>query len=851
MSRPFLLRVSLCLCTFLSTAIPAWAQTHSLAWDEANLSNVSGYAVTIDGARTDYGLTPVKSGACGCSVPISFSGGNHTIVVAAYNSAGETPAPTLVVGPQAATGGPYSAQAGVTLSVSGAASTDTAAGTITSFQWQWGDNSSTAPLTSATASHAYSSAGTYTLTLTVTDNAGATSSASTTVTVTSASGSTLPSPWQRSDIGSVGLTGSAAAVNGTFTVQGAGADIWGTADSFDYVYQPLSGDGQIVARVVGLSNTDTYAKAGVMIRETLDASSSHVMLDLTPSGGIEFMQRSTAGASAAIVATTTDAPPVWLKLTRSGTTILAAVSADGSSWTQVGSTTASMAASVNVGLIVCSHTTSALNTATFDNVTMTTGSVASPPAAPSSPSPTNGATGVSSTPTLSWTDAGATSYDVRFGSTNPPAQVSTAQSGSTFAPTSLASSTTYYWQVVAHNSAGTTAGPVWSFATAASQSTGVPAPWVTEDVGPVSATGSASASGGTFTLTGSGADIWGTTDAFRYVNQTLNGDGQIAARVTSLQNTNTYAKAGLMLRASTSASDVDVIIDARPDGSIEFMTRSAAGGATAFIAGATQTFPAWLKLSRAGTTVTGFVSRDGATWTQVGSTNVAALPTSALAGLVVTSHDTSQSATATFDNVALSTSSGSQPPPSTGDVVIYSSDASASSIHGTWTPTSSSSSPNGTMLATSDNGVAYTSAPLASPADYVDLSFSANASTPYTIWVRLRALNNSKFNDSIWVQFSDARVNGSSVYAVNTTSGLLVNLATDSSGGSLSGWGWQNGAYWLSQATTITFPTSGLHTVRVQVREDGVEFDQIVLSPSTYLSTPPGPDANDTTIVPR
>jgi hypothetical protein len=155
------------------------------------------------------------------------------------------------------------------------------------------------------------------------------------------------------------------------------------------------------------------------------------------------------------------------------------------------------------------------------------------------------------------------------------------------------------------------------------------------------------------------------------------------------------------------------------------------------------------------------------------------------------------------------------------------------------------------MLATSDKGVSHTSAPLASPADYVDLSFSAEGGTPYTIWVRLRAVNNNKFNDSLWVQFSDARANGTPVYAVNTTSGLLVNLATSGSAANLSGWGWENGAYWLSQATTVTFATTGLHTVRVQVREDGVEFDQIVLSPSTYRSTPPGPDSNDTTIVPR
>ena len=86
---------------------------------------------------------------------------------------------------------------------------------------------------------------------------------------------------------------------------------------------------------------------------------------------------------------------------------------------------------------------------------------------------------------------------------------------------------------------------------------------------------------------------------------------------------------------------------------------------------------------------------------------------------------------------------------------------------------------------------------------------------------------------------------------MNTTTGLLVNLATDSTASSLNGWGWQNKAYWLSQPTTLTFATTGQHTLRIQVREDGVQFDQIVLSPTTFLNTAPGPPTADATIVPK
>ena len=161
------------------------------------------------------------------------------------------------------------------------------------------------------------------------------------------------------------------------------------------------------------------------------------------------------------------------------------------------------------------------------------------------------------------------------------------------------------------------------------------------------------------------------------------------------------------------------------------------------------------------------------------------------------------------------------------------------------------SSPNGTKLATTDAGVSNTDAPLASPTQYFDVSFTAQANTPYTIWLRMKALNNSKFNDSLFVQFSDAQANGGAIYPIGTTQGLDVNLATNSGGSSLNGWGWQNGAYWLSQTTTVTFPTTGTHTLRIQIREDGVELDQIVLSPTTYLNSAPGPATNDSTIVPK
>src|SRR5262249_22849065 len=80
------------------------------------------------------------------------------------------------------------------------------------------------------------------------DNAQLATATLDSVSVTAA----LPPPWTQQDIGTVGVAGSAAESNGTFTVKGAGADIWGTADAFHYVYQPLSGDTDIQAHVASV-----------------------------------------------------------------------------------------------------------------------------------------------------------------------------------------------------------------------------------------------------------------------------------------------------------------------------------------------------------------------------------------------------------------------------------------------------------------------------------------------------------------------------------------------------------------------------------------------------------------------
>src|ERR1051325_10079280 len=80
--------------------------------------------------------------------------------------------------------------------------------------------------------------------------------------------------WTSGDVGAVQASGSYTQSGGTFTVMGSGADIWVTADEFHFVSTPLTGDGSITARVVSQTNTNPWAKAGVMIRESRAAGST-------------------------------------------------------------------------------------------------------------------------------------------------------------------------------------------------------------------------------------------------------------------------------------------------------------------------------------------------------------------------------------------------------------------------------------------------------------------------------------------------------------------------------------------------------------------------------------------------
>ena len=394
--------------------------------------------------------------------------------------------------------------------------------------------------------------GTYRLSAVATDNDGATTTSPVvTITVTGATSPGLPTGWVDADVGNTGAVGSATYSNGTFTVNGAGADVWGTSDAFNYVYTPLSTSGWIVARVATVSDQANWVKAGVMIRGSLDPSSAQAFMLVSHAKGVAFQRRTTDGATSVTTSGAATTAPYWVKLVRAGDTISGYQSPDGVNWTLVGSDTFTMPGAVYVGLALSSHVYGTLATATFDSV-----------------------------------------------------------------------------------------------------ETSVPIPWQDGDIGSVPIAGGAGYSAGTFTVTGSGADIWGTADAFHYVYRGLTGDGTIVARVATVQDVSPWGKAGVMIRNTLDPGSAQALVLASAEKGVAFQRRQTQGGTSVSTAGSSSTAPHWVKLTRSGNTFTAYESADGTSWTEIGSDTIP-MAAGVFVGLAVTSHNTSASATASFDNVGI------------------------------------------------------------------------------------------------------------------------------------------------------------------------------------------------------
>jgi hypothetical protein len=209
-----------------------------------------------------------------------------------------------------------------------------------------------------------------------------------------------PDLWKNIDVGRTGLPGKVIHESDRIMVQGSGADIWGGADAFHFLYQSWSGDGEFVARVLSVENTHPWAKAGIMLRVDLDQTSAHAMLAVTPNqgavfirrqtpggpskddahqamrmvregSGVAFQQRGSAGVESARDSIMLSNTPHWIKLVRRGEILAAMESSDGVEWQWLGTVRSGLPRTLLVGLAVSSHNNNELCAAVFDHVSFT------------------------------------------------------------------------------------------------------------------------------------------------------------------------------------------------------------------------------------------------------------------------------------------------------------------------------------------------------------------------------------------------------------------------------------------------------------------------------------------------
>jgi YD repeat-containing protein len=502
-------------------------------------------------------------------------------------------------------------------------------------------------------------AGTYTVTITGTSGS-LTHIATISLTVTGAA-ATLPSGWAAQNIGA-GVPGVGSSYsNGAFTLSGSGCCLWSQDDSFQFAYQPMTGDGWVTARVASAVNPVGTAKGGVMIRQTLASDSPNAFIGLEAGTyGLDFQFRSSTLASTSQTSGPIVTGPYWVSLSRTGNNFTAYVSEDGANWVQYGTTqTIAMDTTVYVGLAATSETNGQITTVTFDTVAVGDSAYTADFWVSTEPTVTMNRSDVSYPKVFVVSDSGFTS-SVSLSATGLPTGATASFSSSSVTPgaesilTVSTGSTTPAgtYPITITGTSGSLTHTATLTLTVLPAATTLPTGWANQDIGTGMVGTGSSYSGGTYTVSGTGCCIWSQSDSFQFAYQTISGSATIIAEVTGASNFIDTAKVGIMIRETLAADSTNVFVGLENTYGLDFQARFSTFGTTYQGTGSVGA-PYWLKLVRSGSSFSAYSSTDGSTWTQFGSTITISMDTNAYIGLAVTSETNGQVTTGTFANVTI------------------------------------------------------------------------------------------------------------------------------------------------------------------------------------------------------
>ncbi len=422
---------------------------------------------------------------------------------------------------------------------------------------------------------------------------------------------------------------------GAYTVRGFGTNIWDILDEFHFAHKTLQGDGSITARIDSVENATGWAKTGVMIRKTLEPTSEHASVFVTPDGTITFEWRRTQrgpGAARTVAAEAVEFPH-WVRLMHRGSQFTAEHSADGMRWEEVrsqepngsGPVEIPMDGTVHLGLAITSCD-AGRTTGTRISKVISTGLVS-----PSGPFTVSEDIGLA---TMVWP-------------TDKAGQMTAADSNDTRPPSSPET------QLLPFLSKDLNAGMVKALAIRRGASMGRVQYEKATD---------------TYTVIGAGKDIGTQSDEFHFAHKRLTGDGSIAARIGSVEPVDPLTKAGVMIRNTLGSDSEYAAVFITPTLRVCLEYRSSAGQIPVSVHTDPNaiTLPHWVRLIREGDTFRAQHSRDGRKWKDLEGTDSftpgartwtaepkVQMNKAAYIGLAVTSHASSLTAEAKMSNVTV------------------------------------------------------------------------------------------------------------------------------------------------------------------------------------------------------